>query len=126
MVENRQPVAHRQRLLLVVGDEDEGDTDLPLQRLQLGLHRLAELQVESAQGFVEEQDRGSVDQRPGQSHPLSLPARQLRRLAVPEALKPDQSQGLLDPAAAFGLGHSCAPSTNRRRCRPTVICGNRA
>ena len=30
VVEHRDPVAHRERLLLVVGDEDEGDADLAL------------------------------------------------------------------------------------------------
>ena len=39
-------VAHRDRLFLVVGHIDEGDSDLPLQFLQLMLHLLAQLQVE--------------------------------------------------------------------------------
>ena len=34
-VHHRDPVAHRQRLLLVVGDEDERDAERPLEVLQL-------------------------------------------------------------------------------------------
>ena len=33
-IHHRDPVRHRQRLLLRVGDEDEGDADLALQRDQ--------------------------------------------------------------------------------------------
>src|SRR5215813_1973623 len=52
---DRDPVGHGQRLTLVVGDVDEGDPDLLLDPLELYLHLLAELQVECAQGFVQEQ-----------------------------------------------------------------------
>src|SRR5215212_2512307 len=40
-VEDRDPVAHGQRLALVVGHEQEGDPDLALDGLQLDLHLLA-------------------------------------------------------------------------------------
>ena len=48
-------VAHRERFLLVVGHVDEGDADLALERLELELHLLAELEVERAQRLVEEE-----------------------------------------------------------------------
>ena len=38
LVHDRDPVAHRERLLLIVGDEDEGDADLALDALELELH----------------------------------------------------------------------------------------
>ena len=53
---DRDAVRHRERLLLVVGDEDEGDPDLALDLLQLDLHLAAELQVERAERLVEQQD----------------------------------------------------------------------
>jgi hypothetical protein len=42
-VHHRDPVAHRQCLLLVVGDIDEGDADVALNPLQLDLKFLAQL-----------------------------------------------------------------------------------
>jgi hypothetical protein len=64
-----------------VGDEDEGDAE-PLQRLQLLLHLLAQLQVERAQRLVQQQHLGLVDQRARQRHALALAARKLPGLAV--------------------------------------------
>src|SRR3954467_14839612 len=81
VVEDREPVAHRQRLLLVVGHVDERDPDLLLDSLELDLHLLAELEVEGAEWLVEEQHPRPVDECPGKGDPLALSARQLRRLA---------------------------------------------
>src|SRR6185437_12682669 len=80
-VEDGEAVAHRQRLLLVVGDVDEGDPDLALDPLELELHLLAKLGVERAQGLIEEEYLGLVEDRPGQRDPLALAAGQLHRLA---------------------------------------------
>ena len=79
---HRDPVRHRQRLLLVVGHVDERDPDLALDPLQLELQPLAELQVERAERLVEQQHLGQVDERAGQRHPLLLAARELVRPAV--------------------------------------------
>ena len=54
-VEDRDPVAHRQRLLLVVRHEDEGDADVALDRLELDLHLLAQLEVQGAERLVQQQ-----------------------------------------------------------------------
>src|SRR5206468_7248265 len=67
LVEDREAVAHRQRLLLVVSDVDEGDADvadLALDALELDLHLLPKLQVERAERLVEEQHSWRVDERP--------------------------------------------------------------
>ena len=80
-IEDREAVAHRERLLLVVGHVDERDPDLLLDRLELDLHLLAELQVEGAERFVEEQDPRPVDERPGEGDALALAAGQLAGLA---------------------------------------------
>ena len=77
-------VAHRQRLLLVVRDVDEGDADLALDALQLDLHLLAELEIERAERLVEQQHLGLVDQGAGQRDALPLAARELGRLARAE------------------------------------------
>ena len=81
LVEHGQAVAHGQRLLLVVRDVDERDPDLGLDALELALHLQAQLEVERAQRLVEQQDLRPVDDRPGQRHPLALPAGELARLA---------------------------------------------
>ena len=52
-IEDGEPIAHRQRLLLVVGDVDEGDADLTLDRLQLNLHLFTQLQIKRAEWFVQ-------------------------------------------------------------------------
>ena len=49
-VHHRDAVAHRQRLLLVVGHVDERDADLALDALELELHDLAQLEVEAPSG----------------------------------------------------------------------------
>ena len=85
VVEHRDAVAHRQRLALVVGDEDERDADVALDRLQLDLHLLAELEVERAERLVEQQHLGPVDERPGERDALALAAGQLVRPAAAEA-----------------------------------------
>ncbi len=91
-VHHRDPVAHRQRLLLIVGDVDEGDPDLALDPLQLDLQPLAELQVERSERLVEQQHLGQVDQRPRQRHALLLAAGELRRAPLRLGGEPDPLQ----------------------------------
>ena len=142
LVEHRDPVAHRERLLLVVGDEDERDADVALDLLELELHLAAQLEVEGAERLVEQQHLGPVDQRAGQRDPLPLAAGELVRppLAVP--LEPDGGQRLLGPAAALlaldlldpqavldvrrarpCAGRSRSPG---RRCSRRARCGGRS
>ena len=63
--------------------------DLPLDPLELDLHRLAELEVERAQRLVQQEGTGIVHQGAGQGHPLLLPAAQLRRLSLGQESEPD-------------------------------------
>ena len=53
MVEDGDPVGHRQGFTLVVRDEDEGEAKRVLQGLKFALHRLAQLQVEGPERLVE-------------------------------------------------------------------------
>src|SRR5438105_5520688 len=59
------PVGHRHGLVLVMGDIDECNTDLPLDAGELRLHLLAELEVESAERLIEEEHGWPVHERPG-------------------------------------------------------------
>jgi hypothetical protein len=54
VVEQRDPVRHRQRLVLIVGHEDKGDAELPVQVFQFFLHLFAQLEVERTKGFIEQ------------------------------------------------------------------------
>jgi hypothetical protein len=87
-----EAVGHRQRLLLVVRDVEEGDADLALDCLQLELERPAELRVERTQRLVEEKDARVEHERPRKRHPLLLPARELVRLALLEALEANERE----------------------------------
>ena len=92
-----------------MGDEHERDSHLGLELLQLYLHLFAELEVERAEGLVEEQDAGPVHQGAGQGHPLPLTTRQLVGAAATEVGEADAGEGFLDPPRPLGL---------RRRRRP--------
>src|SRR5690606_20768143 len=74
---HHDPVGHGERFILVVGDVDKRDAQGVLQRLDLKLDLLAKLEVQCAQRLVEQEHLGLHHQRPGQSHPLLLPAGEL-------------------------------------------------
>ena len=76
--------------------------DLGLDRLELDLHLLAELQVERAERLVEQQDAGPIHERPGERDPLALAARELGGLAGVVALQADHPERLGDPRPALG------------------------
>jgi len=84
----------------------ESDPHLLLEVLQLDLHLFAQLEIERAERFIQEQHARLVDQRPRQSDPLLLPTRQLRRSPLADRRQADQRQGLLDAALALCLWYS--------------------
>jgi hypothetical protein len=104
-IHHRDPGRQRHRLLLVVGDDDEGDADLVLDVHQLELGLLAQLLVERRQRLVQQQQLRLLRQRPGQGDALALAAGQLVRLARAEALQLHQLQELGHPVAPLGRGH---------------------
>ncbi len=108
-VEHRDPVAHGQRLVLVVGDEDERDADVVLDRLQLDLHLLPELQVEGPEGLVQQEHLGPVHEGASQGHPLPLAAGELVGATVAVAAQPHAVEGLVGAALPFGLAHPLDP-----------------
>ena len=79
-----KPVGHRQRLLLVVRDVDEGDPDLALDALQLDLELAPQLRVERAERLVEQQHRRREHERTRERDALLLPAGELVRPALSE------------------------------------------
>ena len=102
-VHHHHGVGHGQGLFLVVGDEDKGDPRLLLDLLQLHLHVLAQLQVQGAQGLVQQQHLGLVGQGSCDGHPLLLPAGQLAHPPVGEARQVHHVQHPLDGLLHFLL-----------------------
>ena len=105
VVEHGEAVAHRQRLLLVVRHVDERNAELLLDPLQLDLELLAELEIEGAERLVEQQRLRPVHERTGERDTLSLSARELRRLPVPEPFQPHERQDVLGAASALRSRH---------------------
>ena len=103
-VEHRDPVRHREGFVLVVRHEDEGDADDALETLELDLHLLAKLEVESTERLVEEEHARTVDERPGQGDSLTLAAGELGRTSVAVSRQTDRLQGLLGTAPSLRGG----------------------
>ena len=80
-------VGHGQGLFLIVSDEDEGDADLLLNLLQLALHALAKLCVQSAERLVEKKHLGLIDKGAGDGDTLLLTAGHLVNGALAEVLE---------------------------------------
>ena len=99
-----------------MGHEDEGDAQRALQRLQLFLHRFAQLQVQRPQRLVQQQHPRLHHQRPGQRHPLPLAARQLPRPPRAEPRQRDLRQRRLGRRMPRGVGPGPPPSARRPRC----------
>ena len=97
-VHDRDPVAHRQRLLLVVGHVDERDPDVHLDPLELQLEALPELQVERAQRLVEEEDGRLVDEGTRERDPLLLATGELVCPALLVAGEVDLLEDLAGPS----------------------------
>ena len=110
---HRDAVAHHERLFLVVRDVDERDADLALDAHELELHLLAELEVERAERFVEQEHGRLVDQRAGERDPLLLAARELGGPALVVAVELHEVEVALDPVADLGLRDLLAPQTER-------------
>jgi len=89
-----------------VGDEDEGDAERFLQRLQFFLHVFAQLQVERAERLVEQQHFRPVDQGARQRHALALAAGQLARAARAVIGQPHQGQCILGGLAPLDPSHA--------------------
>ena len=116
LVHDRDAVGHRQRLVLVVRDVDERRLRAGLDRLELALHLAAELEVQGAERLVEEQRRGTVDERAGERDALLLAAGELRRAALVEALEPHDPQRL-----AHALGELSALDAAHPRAEGHVL-----
>ena len=93
VVHDRDAVRHHHRLLLVVGDEDDGDFELALQPFDLGARLHPQARVEVGERLVHKERRRMPNDRAPHCDALSLAARQLRGRAVEERVEPEQIGG---------------------------------
>ena len=96
LAHDRDAVAHRHGLDLVVGDVEGGGRQPRLQLHDVGPGLDAQRRVEVGQRLVHQEDEGLAHDGPGQRHPLALAARELPRLAVEQRGQPEGLGGPLD------------------------------
>ncbi len=94
------PEGHR--LDLVVRDVDRRDAETFVEAGELRTHRHAELRVEVRQGLVHQERLRLAHHGATHGDALTLPARELARLAVEELLEPELRRDVAD--APFALG----------------------
>ena len=123
-VHDRDAVAHRERLLLVVGHVDERDPDLGLDA-QARSGAACGLQVERAERLVEEQDvRPFTSARA--SARLLLAAAELVRLAAVEAGRVDEVERLGDAPLDLSPSRRSSAAARTRCSRRRSRCGSSA
>ena len=106
LAHDRDAVAHRERLALVVRDEDERDAESRLDELELELHLFAQLAVEGAERLVQQQDGRAVDECACERDPLLLAAGELGGLAIGEAAHLHHVERGGHALAHLGLGRA--------------------
>ena len=99
LVHHRDLVGDLHRLLLIVRDEDRRHVHDVVESREPLAELGADACVERAERLVEEEHLRLGRERAGEAHPLALTARELRGIAVAEALELDEVQQLLDPLA---------------------------
>lgn len=95
VVQDDDPVAYLQGLLLIMSDHYGGYAELPLEVQQVGAELLPYLRVERAERLVKEQDPRLDSKCPRERHSLLLPAGELVDSPLTEALQLDHGEELL-------------------------------
>ena len=103
VVDDGDLVGDLHRLVLVVRDEHRRHVDDVVQLAQPLAELGANARVEGAERLVEEQHLRLGRERAREAHALPLPARELRGVAVAEALELDEVQELVDALGDLGL-----------------------
>ena len=107
----------RHRLLLVVGDDDEGGAEPLLQLHQLELRLVAQLLVERGERLVEQQHLRPLGERARERDALALAAGELVRLAVLAGRSSWTSASISATRAAISARASRSASGRTRCCR---------
>ena len=124
LAQDRDPVAHRDRLVDVVRDEDHRLRDLAVQPAQLVLQPGARDRVERAERLVHQQHRRVGRERACEPDALPLAARELGRVALRVALlEPDELEQLRRPARAMRSFGQPSSRGTVAMFSPIVMCG---
>src|SRR6266481_8538443 len=99
LVHHHHAIGEFESLLLIVGDEQAGETHVVMQAAQPAAQFLANLGIQGAEGLVEQQQSGLDGKRPGKGHALALAAGELAGQAPGELVELHQLQ---QPPDAFG------------------------
>ena len=120
--QQRDAVGEQDRLVDVVGDEQDRLAELLLQPLHLVLQALAGERVDRAEGLVHEQQGGVGRERAGDADPLRLAARKLARPLGPVDVRvePDQVEQLVDAR----VGPLPVPAEQARHGRDVLADGH--
>ena len=119
-------VGDRQRLFLVVRDEDGGDAELLLDRADLLAQRNADLGVERRQRLVEQQQLRLRRQRAGERDALLLAAGELVGIAVAELRQLDDARASRRRACRLSALATPATFSPKAMFCATVRLGNSA
>ena len=96
---DRDEVAHLDRLVDVVGDEQDRLGEVLLEAQELVLEPFADDRIDGPEGLVHQHDRRVGREGLGHADALALAATQLRRVAVAvlPGLEPDEREELIGP-----------------------------
>ena len=114
-VHHRHLIRERQRLQLVVRHEQRRDAEAGGELLQLVPHLLPQFRVQVAERLVEQQRFRLVDERAGEREALLLPAAQLRRGALLQAVQVHERERAQDAVAHFRAGELTRALLQRKR-----------
>ena len=91
LADDRDAVAHRHRLGLVVGHVDRRDAEVVLDPRDLGPHLHSQLRVEVRQRFVHQERLRVPHDRPTHRNPLPLAPGERGRLAVEQLVEAEDA-----------------------------------
>jgi hypothetical protein len=104
--EDRDAVAHRHRLNLVVGHVDGRDAEPALDQRDLRAYLQAQLRIELRERLVHQEHARLAQDRPPHRDALALAAGELGRLAVDPLGEPEHRGRVVDLARDLGLRHA--------------------
>ncbi len=100
---HQQAVSKEQRFVDVMGHEHHGGTNLCPNLQQQLLHVQTGQCIERAKRLIHQQQARTVDQHPGNLHPLLHAAGELVRPALGKSFKAHQGEDVIGRPAPFGL-----------------------
>jgi len=116
---HRHPVRHRQRLALVMGDEQHRRPGAALKIGKFVFHRRAQVRVKVGQGFVHQNGFRALGKTTRQRHTLSLPPGQFGRATIGKSTKADSCK------VTIRLAPRAAPTRTANLGRKTDIVAHR-